>query len=201
MSDELRENIASLERQSLVLEPDSSQRNELSQAVQSFAENFLESLEEGNAYQTFDSVKGYFKLNDSPVSTEDMLDELRKGMLDHGLNPASGGHLGYIPGGGLFASACGDFLAAITNQYAGISYGGPGAVRIENELIRWLCDLMSYPSTAHGNLTSGGSIANLIAIVTARESKAIKSSQISETCIYLSSQVHHCVHKDRKSVV
>ena len=56
MSDELRENIASLERQSLVLEPDSSQRNELSQAVQSFAENFLESLEEGNAYQTFDSV-------------------------------------------------------------------------------------------------------------------------------------------------
>jgi aromatic-L-amino-acid decarboxylase len=195
MSDELRENIASLERQSLVLEPDSSQRNELSQAVQSFAENFLESLEEGNAYQTFDSVKGYFKLNDSPVSTEDMLDELRKGMLDHGLNPASGGHLGYIPGGGLFASACGDFLAAITNQYAGISYGGPGAVRIENELIRWLCDLMSYPSTAHGNLTSGGSIANLIAIVTARESKAIKSSQISETCIYLSSQVHHCVHK------
>ncbi|MBK7225472.1 MAG: hypothetical protein IPH96_08685 [Saprospiraceae bacterium] len=52
-------------------------------------------------------------------------------MIKKGLNPASGGHLGYIPGGGLYSGAIGDFLAAITNQYAGIYCGGPGAVKLK----------------------------------------------------------------------
>ena len=39
-----------------------------------------------------------------------------------GINPASGGHLGYIPGGGLYPSALGDFLADVTNRYAGVFF-------------------------------------------------------------------------------
>ncbi|WP_225987774.1 hypothetical protein [Rufibacter sp. LB8] len=41
-----------------------------------------------------------------------------------GLNPASGG-LGYIPGGGLYYAALGDYLAAVSNRYAGLFYSAP----------------------------------------------------------------------------
>ena len=69
-----------------------------------------------------------------------------------GINPASGGHLGYIPGGGVYYSALGDFLADATNRYAGVAFASPGAVRLEKQLIRWMAELIGYPSTAAGDL-------------------------------------------------
>ena len=58
-----------------------------------------------------------------------------------------------------------------------------------------MCSIMGYPETASGNLASGGSIGNLIAIVTARDYKKIEPQIIQESVIYLTSQVHHCVQK------
>ena len=54
---------------------------------------------------------------------------------------------------------------------------------------------MGYPETALGNLTSGGSIANLIAIVTARDHAGLKARDYENACIYLTEHVHHCVQK------
>ncbi len=130
-----------------------------------------------------------------PKPMEQILDVLKNNLPNAGINPASGGHLGYIPGGGIYPGALGDYLAAVTNEYAGIFFGGPGAVRIENMLIRWMCGLVGYPETALGNLASGGSIANLIAFVTARDFKKITSEKVRKSVIYLTEQVHHCVHK------
>ena len=73
-------------------------------------------------------------------------------MVRPGANPASGGHLAYIPGGGLYHSALGDYLAAVSNKYAGVFFTGPGPVRMENLLIRWVADLVGYPATAGGNI-------------------------------------------------
>ena len=135
----------------------------------------------------------HFEESGKPIET--VLDIFQKEVDGQGLNPASGGHLGYIPGGGIYPTAMGDFLAAVTNRYAGIFFGGPGAVRLENQLIRWMCKLLGFPETALGNLTSGGSIANLIAIVTARDVKGIKAIEVPNAVIYLTEQVHHCVQK------
>jgi aromatic-L-amino-acid/L-tryptophan decarboxylase len=111
------------------------------------------------------------------------------------LNPASGGHLGYIPGGGIYYSSLGDYIAAITNHYSGVFFAGPGAVRMENMLLRWLAGILGYPKDASGNLTSGGSIANLIGLVTARDAMNIHSGLVARSVIYLSQQVHHSVDK------
>ena len=54
---------------------------------------------------------------------------------------------------------------------------------------------MGYPKNAAGNLTSGGSIANLVAIVTAREAHNLKARDFENSVIYLSEQVHHSVQK------
>src|SRR5690606_12487073 len=126
---------------------------------------------------------------------ENLLKLYSKEVVNHGLVPSSGGHIGYIPGGGIYLSAIGDFLADITNEYAGMYFGSPGAVTIENELINWMKSIFRFPDSAVGNLTSGGSIANLIALTAARDKHKIKNDRIEKSVVYLSPQVHHCIHK------
>jgi len=192
------EKINKLQEESSILEPSKSQRAELNQQVVGYANNFLDTIETTNAYNISEDMgKGIL---DSPIQEsgrpiETVLHNLKENVDTPALNPASGGHLGYIPGGGIFPTALGDYLAAVTNRYAGIFYGGPGAVRMENMLIQWMCGIMGYPESSLGNLTSGGSIANLIAITTARDFKNIKSAVVPKAVIYLTKQVHHCVQK------
>ena len=195
-SDEILLQLAALEPAARVLEPDVAQRSEWLSILAENTHQFIDQLENGKAYHRFNDLNGVLELNaNDPAPLREILEELDSGMLSKGLNPASGGHLGYIPGGGIYSGVLGDYLAALYNQYAGIYYGGPGAVKIENELIRWLLQWLGYPANSHGNLTSGGSIANLIALVTAREAHQIGPSDIERCCIYLTQQVHHCVHK------
>src|SRR5690625_4104006 len=66
----------------------------------------------------------------------------------------------------------GDFLAAVSNVYAGVEYASPGAVAIENEVIDWLKKVFGFPETAVGNLASGGSISNMIALTAARDKRS-----------------------------
>lgn len=194
----IREKIEELGRTAQALEPAPPLRSEWEKESLNYAHKFLAAMPEMHT----------FHLNNEPATAlrhpdfleegkpaAEVLEVLYENLHNCGINPASGGHLGYIPGGGIYAAALGDYLAAVTNQYAGIFFAGPGAVRIEHQLLRWMCDLVGYPKTALGNLASGGSIANLIAFVTARDSKGIKAAMIPKAVIYLTGQVHHCVHK------
>jgi aromatic-L-amino-acid decarboxylase len=68
-------------------------------------------------------------------------------------------------------------------------------VRMENVLLRWMADIVGYPETAAGNLTSGGSVANLTAVVAARDAHEISAKDFSRVVVYLTSQAHHSVEK------
>lgn len=99
--------------------------------------------------------------------------------------------MAYVPGGGLFHSAVGDLLAATSNKYSGFASASPGAVRLENATVAWLASVIGYPEGASGTLTSGGSIANLTAIVAAREA----SDEEGGGVVYMTRFAHHCVDK------
>src|SRR5579862_3646885 len=165
------ESIKRLEKIARRLEPSPEQREHARASVLNYTENFLDHIYTLPAYvQSDEKGKGIY---DSPISEQTVdiaaaIELFRKNVDSQGLNPASGGHLGYIPGGGIYYSSLGDYWADITNRYAGIYFAGPGAVRMENSLIRWAAELIGYPSDCAGNLASGGSIANLSAIVCAR---------------------------------
>jgi len=103
--------------------------------------------------------------------------------------------LGYIPGGGIYTSAIADYIADVTNEYSGMHFASPGAVAMENELLDWMKSMFGFPKIAIGNLTSGGSIANLIALTAARDKHQIKNNKIENSVIYVSDQVHHCINK------
>ena len=194
----MRKRLKELEKTSRLLEPDAGERKAVRKKVISYTEDFLKNIEKIKAYNITPD-KG-IALLDSPIEEkgrgiDELISLIKENVDTPGLNPASGGHLGYIPGGGIYYSALGDYLADVFNRYAGIFFAGPGAVRMENMLIKWMADVCGYPKNTAGNLTSGGSIANLIAITTARDAMQIKAKDIEHSVIYLSSQAHHSVDK------
>ncbi len=194
--EEIRNELLRLQAVAQKLEPNEGKRLEWTREVGKFASEFIAALDQGRAFvgERSPPVNHFFP-DETPHDLKDLLADLHDNVISVGLNPASGGHLGYIPGGGIFPTALGDFLAAVTNQYAGIFFAGPGAVRMEHDLVRWMCRLVGYPNGSLGNLSSGGSIANLIAFVAARDAMRITSDRVRQSVIYLTQQIHHCVHK------
>ncbi|MGE0772528.1 MAG: aspartate aminotransferase family protein [Cyclobacteriaceae bacterium] len=193
-----KKKILALEHRARQLEPSATDRKTVRDQVLEYTEQFLNEIEETKTFQ-FESNKGkglqQHPFAEKPQPIESSLQLIRDEVDFPALNPASGGHFGYIPGGGIYYAALGDYMADIANRYAGIYFASPGAVRMENMLLQWVADLMGYPKTAAGNITSGGSIANLIAICTARDAKKITSRNIRKSVIYLTRQAHHSLDK------
>ncbi|GLR15927.1 pyridoxal phosphate-dependent decarboxylase family protein [Portibacter lacus] len=193
---ELRTQLLRLEHNATILEPNAEVRKKFMNHLEEYAGEFIENLDTDLSFRS-DETKDpdRLKVNGQSKDLSEILHIFKEEVDLPGLNPASGGHLGYIPGGGIFATAMGDFIAAISNRYAGLYFGSPGAVRLENRVIDWMKDVCGYPSSALGNLTSGGSIANLIAITAARDHHEVEGAAVEKAVIYLSEQTHHCVHK------
>lgn len=196
----MRDRIKNYQQISSDLEPDAEQRKVLREAIVRYTEYFLDNindLEKMPAFQINNRGAGIpsHSISDEPRDLKEAIQIMADNVDNEGINPASGGHLGYIPGGGIYSSSLGDYWADITNRYAGVFFANSGAVRMENHLINWMKELLGYPATALGNLTSGGSIASLICIVAARDAKGIKGADIHKQVIYLSEQVHHSIRK------
>lgn len=119
------------------------------------------------------------------------LDLLFDEALSKGNNSAGPGYLAYIPGGGVFHAALGDFIAKAINRFVGVWAGSPGLVQLELNVIRWFCDLVGFGPESGGYLTTGGSMANFSAMFTARCCKL--GHDLSNARIYTSDQAHHSV--------
>lgn len=195
MNNNLKNRILELHKISDSLDPSEEQRNLLLEQLKDYSNKFLNELSVSRTYSSEKVDKAAFSLNTGTKSLEEILEIYSAEVASKGIKPASEGHLGYIPGGGIYSSALADYLADITNEYAGISFASPGAVAMEHELLNWMKKLFGFPETAVGNLSSGGSIANQIALTAARDKHRIKGLLIEKSVVYLSPQLHHCNHK------
>ena len=108
-------------------------------------------------------------------------------------NAAGPGYLAYVPGGGLPSAAVADLIGKATNRYVGVFTAAPLLARIEMTAVRWFCDLAGYPERARGILTSGGSLANLIALVCGRHREL--GPRFGDGVVYVSDQAHHSLIK------
>lgn len=189
--------IKELEKAARALESEPAERNEMLGLANLQAEAFLDKLSGGKTYKGNSGRSDMLNVpfSENPGEFAQLLQTFHDAVDDEGINAASGGHMGYIPGGGIYPAALGDFLAGVGNYYAGVMFASPGAVKIEQLLIRWMADLVGFPASAGGDLTSGGSIANLTAIVTAREMMAVRARDVEKSCVYLTEGTHHCVDK------
>lgn len=127
-----------------------------------------------------------------PSGVDEALATLRS-VLATGTDNAAPGELAYIPGSGLLAASVADLLAGVANRYTGLAGFTPAAVALEQGVLRWLTELFALPATAQGLLLSGGSAANLTAIVAAREEHAAGAAD--RACIYVGHHAHASVRK------
>jgi len=136
-------------------------------------------------------------LREPPPETGTDFDSLLRFLMERvipvSINTAHPAYMGYIPGGGLYPSALADFIAAATNRYVGAWYAAPAAARLETNVLDWFAELMAYPKTSRGIMTTGGSLANFSAVVAAR--KHILGDDIARGTLYASDQTHHSVMK------
>lgn len=194
--DFMKERIKQLEELARSLEPNAEARAILRDQVMQHADKFLEQLPHAPAYlaPNNDLTADDLSISEDPIDMTAAL-ELLKQKVDHSGVTMSSGYLAFIPGSGMYASALADYLAAITNRYVGAYFASPGGVNIERKLLRWMADFIGYPASAAGDITSGGSIANLVGIVTARDAHDLKAKDFSRSVVYLSEQTHHSIDK------
>jgi len=103
-------------------------------------------------------------------------------------------------GSGNLTGALGDFLAAIEGSNLG---GGDTAAKlVDMQIVNWFKALMSFPERASGTLTSGGSMANMVALTVARNAKAgvdVRHAGVTDLPkplrFYTSDQAHSCHQK------
>jgi len=104
-----------------------------------------------------------------PTTLQAVLDEFTARIAPHTLNSYHPRALSYFTPPPLVASIAGEVLAQWTNQGIDVWHAGPVGAFVEEEVVRWLCDLAGYGETSFGLLTSGGVMANFIAMALVRD--------------------------------
>lgn len=175
------------------LDLNESERTNAIEEAKSYVNQFISNLNQTKGYQ--EKTVGDLSIDNKASSLQELLKQYQTEVAESGINAASPKHLGYIPGGGVFAAAIADFIVATTNPYASAFFASPGAATMENKVIDWLKSVFHFPENSVGCLNSGGSISNLIAFAAARDKFKIKNEKILSSVVYLSKQVHHSAQK------
>jgi glutamate/tyrosine decarboxylase-like PLP-dependent enzyme len=192
--DQLRAEIGRLREAAAPLEPDADARRALGGQALDHALGYWDQVEMASSNRPWSEV---FSQRFDPEFSEAGRDPAR--VLDYvgacveapGFATTSPRFMAYIPGGGVPYAAFGDLIAAASNKYSGFASASPGAVRIENACVAWLASVIGFPHDAAGTLTSGGSVANLTAVVAAREARDPDGGG----AIYVTRFAHYCVDK------
>ncbi len=137
-----------------------------------------------------------------PTTSADVLDEFRTRLAPYQLNAYHPRTLSYFTPAPLVMSVVGELLAQVTQQGVDVWHAGPTAAFVEEEVVRWLCDLVGYGTTSFGLLTSGGVMANFLAMALARDVHLTRmrgfdgpprGRDLEDVRVYTSDQTHFSI--------
>lgn len=126
-------------------------------------------------------------------SLEDAIDDAME-IFSHRIAMDHPRFFGFIPSPVHPVACLGDIISIMFNTHAGSWFQSSGPSAVEDVLLQWLGQQAGMPSSAGGVFVSGGSMANLSAIVMARDQK-LSFDQRRRGTIYLSDQTHSSVEK------
>lgn len=130
---------------------------------------------------------------DQPVAQDEMFAILERDIFKNMMNVGHPRHFAFVPVCSNFVSVMADTLAAGFNVFSGSWLAGSASVAVELAVIDWLRQWCGLPDTAGGLLVSGGSVANLTAIVAARHAKL--NDRLEGAVAYFSDQTHSSVER------
>jgi aromatic-L-amino-acid/L-tryptophan decarboxylase len=105
-----------------------------------------------------------------PQALDGLLTRFVRDFLPHATGNLHPRFFGWVHGGGNIAGALGEMLAAFINS----NLGGRDhvGVYVERQVIDWCKEILGFPATSSGLLTSGTSMATVIALAAARSAQA-----------------------------
>jgi aromatic-L-amino-acid decarboxylase len=101
-----------------------------------------------------------------PSSIEDVYGRFKQDILPYPTGNIHPRFWGWVMGNGTPVGMLSDLLASAMNCH--VSGYDQAATLVERQVIGWLAEMLGFPSSASGLLVSGGTVANLIGIATAR---------------------------------
>jgi aromatic-L-amino-acid/L-tryptophan decarboxylase len=101
-----------------------------------------------------------------------LLDETTRLLLAYSTFVGHPRFAGYIVGSPAPIGALADLLAASIGVNVGAFALAPAATEIETQTVRWIAELMGYPTSCGGLMVSGGNMANMVGFFAARRNKA-----------------------------
>jgi glutamate/tyrosine decarboxylase-like PLP-dependent enzyme len=126
-----------------------------------------------------------------PSDASVVLERVQRDVLDSIMHLDHPRCFAFVPGPGNFVSAMADALASGFNVFAGTWLEASGPTQIELVTLDWLRQFCGLPDTAGGLFVSGGSVANLTALATARH--IMLRDDITNAIVYCSDQTHSSV--------
>jgi aromatic-L-amino-acid decarboxylase len=123
----------------------------------------------------------------------ELLAQLEREVFPNNLHVDHPRFFAFVPGPNNFISTMADALVAGFNIFNGTWLGGSAAAALERGVVGWFCRMCGLPETAGGLFVSGGSMANLTALVTARH--ALLQDRFERAIIYFSDQTHASVER------
>jgi glutamate/tyrosine decarboxylase-like PLP-dependent enzyme len=127
-----------------------------------------------------------------------------KAILNHSRHNGHPRFFGYVASPATAPGAFADLIASTVNVNVTSWRSGPAATEIERTVTSWLAEMIGYATQgrkAHGLLTSGGSLANLTALLIAHRAHAdpnVAQAGLWSTrpmTIYASSEIHMSIPK------
>jgi aromatic-L-amino-acid decarboxylase len=121
-------------------------------------------------------------------------------LFDHSLFNAHPRFWGYVTSSAAPIGALGELLAAAVNANCGAWLLSPMASEIEAQTIRWIAEMLNYPTDCGGLFVSGGNMANIACFLAARQAKAgsdVRSKGVEGTRLraYCSKETHTWIQK------
>src|ERR687890_730849 len=117
---------------------------------------------ENYAGKTIESIDTQLSVEGVPL--EQLLAECRT-IMDLSRHNGHPRFFGYVASPSTPVAAYGDLIASALNANITCWRSGPAGTELERLVVRWLGSLIEYDDNAHGLLTSGGSMANMIALL------------------------------------
>jgi glutamate/tyrosine decarboxylase-like PLP-dependent enzyme len=134
---------------------------------------YLETVRERPLWQPIpEKVKEHFRqpLPHDPQLPEHVYNDFLENVLPHPLGNIHPRFWGWVIGTGTPMGMLAEMLAAGMNPNAGGF--DHAATLVETQVLDWCKEMLGYPAQASGILVSGGSMANLVGLTAARNSKA-----------------------------
>ncbi len=122
-----------------------------------------------------------------------LLDRLYERVLPFAARVDHPRFLAFVPGCPTWPSILGDWIATGHNIFQGTWLGSSGPSALELVVLEWFRQWLGLPASAGGLLMSGGSAANLTALVCARSSRP--ADEQTRGVIYVGSECHSSVAK------